>query len=51
MREPSQTYIFFLIVGFFIMAMSMNKLDKKIIIDDILTATRNRKDIVGERWV
>lgn len=50
MREPSQTYIFLLIVSFSVMVMSMKKLDKKVIIDDILTATRNRRDIVGERW-
>lgn len=50
MKEPPQTYIFLLIVGFSVMVMSVNKLDKKVILDDILTSTRKRKDIVWERW-
>lgn len=49
MKEPPYIYIFLLVVGFSVMVMSMNKLDKKII-DYILTATRNRRDIVRERW-
>lgn len=49
MREPPQTYIFLLIMGFSVMVMSMNKLDKKIIIDSVLTSAKNRRDFVGER--
>lgn len=49
MRQTPQTYIFLLMVGFSVMVMNINKLDKKTIIDDILTATRNRRDVVGER--